>query len=412
MQDSFKIVFILIAFICASTVAFVLLILAYGASVGSIPSPSSDTDVFFAYFSNSIGISIGLVGTSLAIVLAFNALRATEIQTTTVALQEFRGEIDGFVSISNSLFDQFLDVLLKSAYWAEAANSLALAYYEYNSHGNTACEAMTDALDTEVSNSASIEECHAEYIREFNNCKAEFSKSVAKLHELLSGDGNIFIRLMVEENIRKEQSCFDAIKAECADSSPIEYHDLWSIKEVKSELTSLSLLKGLSYLPALNSLNYEDNYEYFATQQSINLEIIRFIEDGGALKTNRFSAISDHLSNYLPVLVAQGDYGGHPIAYDKDGREVSEYNLLVSEFPVFERIGDVIKNNRNSKKIFMKMLPLYASLINPESGLEAMKKYFKEFGAKKDVLKLFVDTHSARLAYNYRREAYMFSADK
>lgn len=390
MKDKIIVTSYVVMSILMATGVFAFLLYALGWWIGGMPEPTSE-DSFFGYFSNSVGLAVAAAGTIFAIILAYTALKSSEIQTTTVALQEFRQEIDDFVSGANTLYDETVALFLLSAKMAANGYAVSSQRAEVSMGIDEAEKELAEAFD------------------EFSENRVLFRQNVRRLHEILLGGGNIFLRRMVEENFKQCAPEIEALKGACKAHWPLHHDSVThQIAKVTSPLATIELLLKFASedcLGAFADVNHFDPPESNAGQTNQEViaqfsEALRYGDIYDLADVNMFVALT---SRYLPCAPYAEDYidqSGEAAPEDPYARLAAKLKAL----PAPEALDFLRTHNKNGLFIYQHILPIYLKLMDPESGIAAMRAHFSAFGARKDILRLFIDSHAARLAYAHRIE--------
>lgn len=372
---------------------FAVMMSTFGWFVGDMPDPRGE-NAYFGYFQNSVGLAVAATGTTIAIILAYNALKTSEIQTTTVALQEFRGEIDDFVHEANRMYSTLLEILLLGAgmYRTSRAVNSALRSIEYEIGG------AEDEL--------------RELLNRFSNEHRDFRLKIKSLHELMLGGGNIFLRKMVQHNLL---SCKDDIaklrEVLVNHETPNLSSPLDDCGSMSADLAVIDTLSYISSLKCLGSFSTRDKGGDYEATFLDDQEVQQFSDHliyGSSESRSSLKDFIDTISLSLPAIPSMKDHDIGPITVQDEGLGAvltNRYRIMYDKFPDEESIRYFSEHGDNNLHVFQHILSLYLKLINPESGVRAMRDHFVTFGARSDILRLFIDSHSARLSYSYRRES-------
>lgn len=371
---------------------FAVMMSIFGWFIGSMPDPRGE-EAYFGYFYNSVGLAVAATGTIIAIILAYNALKTSEIQTTTVALQEFRGEIDDFVNEANRMYSTLIALLLLGARMhrsSRAVNS-ALRSVEYEIDG--AEDDLRDLLTT------------------FTEQQKEFRLNIKSLHESMMGGGNIFLRKMVQHNLLSCRDDIEELRRRLTShktpylSSPLD--DSESLSADLSIIDTLSYISSLKCVGAFAVSDGEHDDDEFLSYQEVQ-QFSDHLIYGSSESRSSLKEFIDSISMSLPAIPSMDDHDIGPITVQDD--ELGEvltnrYQVMYDKFPDEESILYFSAHGDNNLYAFKHILSIYLKLINPESGVKAMRNHFATFGARPDILRLFIDSHSARLSYSFRRES-------
>ena len=390
MKDKIMVTGYVVLSILTATGVFAFLLYALGWWIGGMPEPTSE-DSFFGYFSNSVGLAVAAAGTIFAIILAYTALKSSEIQTTTVALQEFRQEIDDFVSGANTLYDETVALFLLSA--KMAADGYAVSWQRAE------VSMGIDGAEIEL----------AEAFDEFSGDRILFRQNVRRLHEILLGGGNIFVRRMVEENFKQCAPEIEALKAACKAHWPLHHDSVTNqIANVMSPLATIELLLKFASeecLGAFADVKHFDPPEGNDGQinQNVIAQFSEALRYGDIYDLAKVDVFVNLTSRYLPCVPYAEDYIDQSGQVDPEDPYVS-LGAALQVLPAPEALDYLSTHNKSGLFIYQYILPIYLKLVDPEAGIAAMRAHFSAFGARKDILRLFIDSHAARLAYAHRIE--------
>lgn len=358
-------------------------------------------DEFFGVLSSTIGLAIAASASIIAILLAYNALHSADIQTTTVALQEFRGEIDAFVSLANEYYEtssRLVPHALKLQKLSEDISFLASEETE---------TALTRASDIRIS--------HSETLKDYSQTLIDFRTDVATIQRLLIGSGNIFFRDMMHRNYEKFSSYTDNLIVRCHEHpsgdgqhvipEPLGDIHMSTSRTKKDPAIIKQLGKFASCFPLMAfSELYSDEYNQ---RQSDTIWLASSLLVGEHVFVYDVLEEIRALSKFLPCVVSTRDFDMNSesdIAATGKPYKKSELDQALDNIESAEDYVLITSRSKYCLNSYSDILPFYLAMADPISGIDAVRSFFIKFGAKEETLRLYIDTHAARLMFNYRGE--------
>lgn len=381
-------------------VAAILLAISIGAATQLTERTIdwTDSDEFFGFFSNTIGLAIAAAASVIAIILAYNSQHSAEVQTTTVALQEFRSEIDAFVNLCNQYYDGTNSLVRTSLELRDTSREISnkLRIYEDENDGSSSV-GLEEALQT------------------FDGKLAKFRQDIDLLQRLITGAGNFFFRRMMEQNFLLYKGytngLIDALDAHPRDSSrfvlPTPHAEVTLASPGKAKPEIKRQLGKFAMCYPLIAVKRFDSDEYNARDGMIHF-LSSELSVGEILYKNDTLKALETLALYLPCLPSNVDFNleaaleGNPDEPVTVRTELDEWLEDVRE--IIRTPDELSEKAANSLPAYKFILPFYLAMANPASGIAEMRAFFKKFGADDVSLRLFIDIHSARLKYNYSAE--------
>lgn len=394
MKDSTKIAATLTAVIIIISILFFGLITASRNLGRKSPDLEKIPEVYFWFFSNTIGLAIGLVGTSVAIILAYNALRVSQTQTTLIALQEYRSEIEDFVKSANSLFDKFIDFLRSSAGVALETQYIRSSVSDY-SLGIITEEDLDERLER------------------FESGLTNFKTASNELGDALADNRNIFYLEMMARNTEAQKGRIEEFKSICLTHNAPQFSQVEQINRGTSHRSILNKLSAFASDPNWGAFAKsgmespeEDQNKHYAISG-----FIEFLNSGDERYIQRVEALGYLLSRYLPALADYSDFDPSPIyegSDDGDAFTTDEYTKILDSFPDLYSIEKIKEKSVNHVLVYEYLIPICAAMINPSSGIEAIREHLVRLGCQKDIINIALKSHELRLNYNFRYEANIF----